>query len=114
MAHEAFVVYGAKLVKDDLAALCHEAAGDAERVRAARRGERRYDRSSQMSVELVWGDDDARPGLPNLAAARGVEIDEEDLPAPNRSRPYHVHSSSSNRLGAGASRSRSPSSLRSF
>lgn len=107
------MIHGSKLIQDNLAALCQEAASDSKRVRPARRGERCNDRSPQMGVELVWRNDDAGAGLADFASAGRVEGNEEDLPAPNRSL-YHCQSSSSNRVGVGASRSRSPSSSRNF
>ena len=89
----------AHLVKRDKAAPPLKLTRDAPRIRAPASGYRRNDSRAEISVQFVWGDDDARPRLANFASQCRIEAHKMDLASMRTGPPYHVHSSSSNLVG---------------
>ena len=89
------------LVQDDVPPAPAERARDAKWVPMPARGQRGDDERPQMSIELVGRHIDTRPRLPDLAAPRRIQIDQEHLAAMNLVSGYHRHSFSSKRVGRG-------------
>lgn len=82
--------------------LALERAGHSERVGVTARRERCHDEGLEVSVQLIGGDNHTGSGLPNLAPAGRVEIDQEDVPPTNQLYRQR-HSSVSNRVEVGLS-----------
>jgi len=102
--HEPRAIYGSQLIEHDLSLPAAELALDAARVqRSLRCRHRRNDDRVDVAIQFIRRNDDAWPRFSNLAADRGVEVDEVDLEAPT----YHSHSVSSNEVGRGSSSRRS-------
>lgn len=112
MADETLPVDGTKLISNNMPVLVREAARDPKRIGLSPSRERCDDDCAQMSIELVRRDDDAGASLLDLASARRIQINEEDIPATDWLHAYHCHSASSKRVGVGASSILSPSSAR--
>src|ERR1041385_1450975 len=96
-APAALAINAAELIQHHVAAATREAAGDSERIRVATRGHGGHDDRLPMRIQLVRGDNQARPGPPDFAPPGRFELDQVDLPALNAGLPYHSHSSASKR-----------------
>lgn len=88
--YEPGLVDRSDLVEHDVSILAFEFAGHSGWIGFSARSHRCHYDSANVRVHLVWGDDEAGPGLPDFRAARGVEAHEVNLEA-----VYHSHSSSS-------------------
>src|SRR5438045_1097469 len=88
--NQARLVDRAKLVEDDMTVLSLEVAGHPGGIAAALDRHRRNNGGGDVTVHLVWRDNQAGSSLLDLGSHSGIQIDKVNIEAPD----YHSHSRS--------------------
>jgi len=97
--HESFLIDRSYLIERDKSRAALKPTADTPRIGvAARRHRRDYD-STQVLVQFVWRNDNARPRFLDFSAQRWIQPDEMNLASPH----YQRHSTSSNFVGVDSS-----------